>query len=278
MKAKLRYTIFFSVMSSLCLSACKPQSSQQWEVLQKEIQKAKSINDIQNLMARRAMYHSIGHNELEFELWSKRDDIRWAQNQGCWIGRETIKTYYVDVNYQMQAAQLKLMSESNPAIDNDLKTNRYIGNNVWHLLTTPIIEVADDGESAKAFWYTPGVILASTDGLTAQGMHMWEKYFVDLIKEDGEWRFLHIQVATDWAAPLGQGLPQSNSNIAAVGSEGGAQQMGPGPGAEGLVIPPPTISKVLYSEYSPTRRQHLTPRLPEPYSTFSDTFEYADCR
>ena len=178
----------------------------------------------------------------------------------------------------MQAAQLALMSQTNPNIENDMQTNRYIGNNVWHLLTTPIIEVAEDGLSAKAFWYTPGVILASTDGLSAQGMHMWEKYFVDLIKEDGEWRFLHIQVATDWAAPLGEGLPQHSGDLAAMGTEGGAQQMGPGPGAEGLDIPPPTISKTLYSEYSPTRRQSLTPRLPEPYSTLNDTFEYADCR
>lgn len=258
------------------LTACK-DDNQQLHELQKQLTRTQAVNEIQNLMSKRAMYHSIGRNELELELWSKRDDIRWAQNQGCWIGRDTITKYYVEVNKQMQAAQLEMMSKSNPNIENDMEKNRYIGNNVWHLLTTPIIEVAGDGASAKAFWYTPGVILASMDGLKAQGMHMWERYFVDLVKEDGHWRFLNIQVGTDWAAPLGEGLPAMHGDIAAMGSEGGSQQMGPGPGAENLEIPGPTIAKKLYTEYTPTRVQSMGAKLPEPYATLSETFQYADC-
>jgi hypothetical protein len=270
--------LYISLMG--LLTACQPNllNAMQDEIqsLKKQLTLATDRQEIENLMARRAMFHSIGRNEQELALWSTDSEIRWAQNQGCWIGREAIENYYVTVNYAMQKAQLAAMSAANPAIKNDFNKNRYIGNNVYHLLTTPLIEVAGDGQTAKAFWYTPGVILSSVDGLTSQGINMWEKYHVDLVKEQGQWRFLHIQVSTDWAAPFGEALPVQYSAVAAMGTEG-AEKQSPGPGAEGIEVPGPTIAKRLYQEYSPTRQARLSPKLPEPYDTLSHTFEYADC-
>lgn len=226
---------------------------------------------LQNLMARRMYFHSVGQNENELALWSQKQPVRWAQNQGCWVGMASLKVYYDDVNRQMQAASLKRLSQLNPAIRN-VPENRYIGNTVLHLLTTPIIEVALDGQSAKGMWYTPGAILTSEDGKTPQGIWMWERYGVDFVKEDGQWRFLNIQVMTDFGNPMGRPLqPQG----AAMGSEGGAPA--PAPGADGVKVPGPDIARPLYSEFSPTRVPTITPRLPEPYRRLGETFQYADC-
>ena len=60
-----------------------------------------------------------------------------------------------------------------------------------------------------------------------------------------------------------------------MGSEGSAPA--PGPGADGVKIPGPDIAKPTYTEFGPTRVPTLTPRLPEPYRTLSETFQYADC-
>lgn len=236
---------------------------------------ARDVQAVQNLMSRRAFLHSIGRNELELDLWAKDHEVRWAQNQGCWVGMDSLKVYYADINQQMQANELKRLNGLNPAIK-DIPENRNIGNTVLHLLTTPIIEVAEDGQSAKGVWYTPGAILTTKDGSSVEGMWMWERYGGDFIKEDGKWRIWRLQVFTDFAMPFGEAYTPIG-DPATMGTEGGAQA-GPGPGAAGLTVPGPDLPKRLYTEFSATRVPVLEPKLPEPYRTMSETFEYADCR
>ncbi len=269
----MRFCAAVFLAGALAACATAPDWSHQAQV-------ARDVQEIQNLMSRRAFLHAIGRNELELELWATDHEIRWAQNQGCWVGMASLRVYYDDVNRQMQANQLAQLSQSNPAIQN-VPENRYIGNMVLHLLTTPIVEVAGDGETAKGVWYTPGAILTTPDGRAVQGMWMWERYGGDFIRENGRWRIWRLQVNTDFAAPFGEPLPASagpGGDPAAMGAEGaGGQGGGPGPGAEGLVVPGPDIPRRLYTEYSATRVPTLVPRLPEPYRTMSETFEYADC-
>lgn len=235
---------------------------------------ARDVLDIQNLMSRRAFYHSIGQNENELKLWAQKSPVRWAQNQGCWVGMAAIRDYYETTNYAMQRANLANKAKNNPKIENDFDKNRFIGESIFHLLTTPIIEVARDGKTAKGMWYTPGVILTG-DGRKSEAMDIWERYGVDFIKEDGQWRFLHVQVNTDFMKPMGAPFPDQNESAAAMGSEGNAAP--PVPGAEGVKVPGPTMPKKLYQEFSQTRVPSLTPALPVPYETLSKTFEYADC-
>jgi hypothetical protein len=232
---------------------------------------ARDLLDIQNLMSRRAFYHSVGQNENELKLWAQKSPVRWAQNQGCWVGMAAIRDYYETTNYAMQRANLANKAKANPKIENDYAKNRFIGESIFHLLTTPIIEIAKDGKTAKGMWYTPGVILTG-DGVKSESMDIWERYGVDFIREDGQWRFLHIQVNTDFAKPTGAPFPEQKESAAAMGSEGA-----PGPGANGIKIPGPTIAKKLYQEFSQTRVPTLTPALPEPYDSLGKTFEYADC-
>jgi len=52
-------------------------------------------------------------------------------------------------------------------------------------LTTPVIEVAGDGETARAVWFCPGL-----EGATPT----WIKYGCDFKKQDGEWKIWHLHV------------------------------------------------------------------------------------
>ena len=250
----------------------------QLDELRREARTARDVQEIQNLMSRRAMLHSIGHNEEELGLWSRKGEIRWAQNGGCWIG-DDFRNYYVTVNYAMQRAALAKLHAGNPAVANDFELNRYAGSSVFHLLTTPIVEVARDGLSAKGFWYTPGAILSSNDGRTGEGVNMWERYGVDFVREDGQWRILHVEVITDFAYPFGGTLETPVPAMAGASRSGSeSAKPAPGPGAEGIDVPGPTIARAMGESYSPTRVPRLTPRLPEPYRTLAATFQYADCR
>lgn len=261
------------ILAALCSGAAHAaDTSGRLARLEQALQRATDAQEIQNLMSRRAFYHSIGQNELELALWAKKQPIRWAQNQGCWMGMASLKVYYDDVNRKMQAGDLARLSKLNPAIK-DTPANRGVGNNAIHTLTTPIIEIARDGRTAKGMWYTPGVILTTEDGKTPKAMWIWERYGVDFVREDGRWAFLHVQVNTDFMNDMGKPMQVQAEDAAAMGSEGGA-----GPNLPpGVTIPGPDIPRKLYQEFGATRVPALVPPLPEPYETLSKTFEYADC-
>lgn len=67
-----------------------------------------------------------------------------------------------------------------------------------HVLASPVIEIAEDGMSAKGLWYTPGFALRHdyVKG-TVDVAWMWEKYGGDFVYENGEWRFLRLLICMD---------------------------------------------------------------------------------
>ena len=157
------------------------------------------------------------------------------------------------MNRKAQDADLKRLSEVNPQIK-DIPENRGIGSSVLHILTNPVIEVAEDRQSAKGVWYTPGVILSTEDGKTGRAVWMWERYGGDFVLEDGKWVILNLQVNTDFGNPMGEPLEAQRVSVAQIGKEGRAEPTPAGPSGlmpvsirapEGLFcrrqrIPPPT--------------------------------------
>jgi hypothetical protein len=255
------------VSVTLAVAGCaqQPVDSGDTAQLRADVTLARDVQQIQNLMSRRAFYHSAGRNDLEFELYAKSVvDISWGQNQGFQVGAATIKKFYVDENNANRKATLERMRKLFPQIKDDA-SNLGVGSFVIHSLTTPIIEVAGDGKTAKGVWYTPGA-LAMTDAKGKLGGNwLWERYAVDFIKEDGQWRFWHILVLTDFMSGMGKDIQVIAE--APVGSEA-AQK------AAAETASRWTIVTQNYQSWAPTTAQLVAPRLPEPYKTFSETFSY----
>ena len=61
---------------------------------------------------------------------------------------------------------------------------------ILHMTVNPYIEIAADGLSASSHWLSPG----ATGSNTSAGW-VWGPYYIDYIKEDGEWRILHSNLA-----------------------------------------------------------------------------------
>jgi hypothetical protein len=135
-----------------------------------------------------------------------------------------------------------------------------------HTLTTPIIEVAEDGKTAKGMWYTPGMVGGVGQDGKMNNEWMWEKYAVDFIKEDGQWKFWHILVSTDFGVGFTKDLNKDARKDAVQGVEGAqavAQEQNP-----------KDVKKVVGVIYSATKVPALYPPMPVPYKTFSETFSY----
>jgi hypothetical protein len=74
-----------------------------------------------------------------------------------------------------------------------------------HYYLQPIIAVANDGRTAKATWYLWE--LAKMPDATGKEEPVWVagEYFDDYVKEDGRWKFQHIDVNVRLLSPYQDG-------------------------------------------------------------------------
>jgi hypothetical protein len=154
-----------------------------------------------------------------------------------------------------------------------------------------MIEVAQDGKTAKGLWVVAGVEsgLASPEAVkkapdymytnsTVDGKRVWAhtiqlKYGVDFLKQDGQWKIWHFHCfevsrspyGMDWITFASKSQDQSFSNDLMYFGEDGKPVFMPKPDGP---------AKVINNPYRTDKSQSLDARPPEPYRTFADTFEY----
>jgi hypothetical protein len=236
--------------------------------LEQKVQRALDIAEAQNVMSKHAYYHGVGYHLQELAaIWAKADGphaatASFGQNHGYWVGMERIWQVYGELNERNRKRNLELVSQRHPEVEN-IPENEGVGSLIMHTLTTPIIEVAGDGQTAKGMWYSPGQVTEVGPDGQPMAMWMWEKYGIDFVKEDGQWKLWHLHLYTDFAVPPGESWldPATRTPFSA---------------GDTLERPPemkPDIQEVTYREWSPTTVPQLTP-MPEPYFTFSETFSY----
>jgi hypothetical protein len=234
--------------------------------------------EINNLMSLHSWYHAGLRNDIECEeIWVSPDGefgatATWAQTSGYWKGMKKIKEKYGAKDSKGNMPDPK-------------------GGFVWHTITTPVVEIAEDRKTAKGIWYTPGIVGAySADGKN-NSQWMWEKYGVDFVMEKGKWKVWHMKVYTDFSTPVGEAIgtmgappgggsapaakapgttPEKQNAGETIGSELGPQGAGaPGPGWD-------YTYKNQYKGWSKDSIVEIRPRPPKPYKTWSETWSYTD--
>lgn len=242
---------------------------------------------VQNTMSRHAYFHAAGMNLEEVDsLWVDRKGSNAASAtfaSPMWVmaGIETIRNAYGKENQANREKSLKAIQKVDPSIT-FTEANLGAGHEwAMHTNTTPIIEVAGDGKTAKGVWYSPGMGLmasVSNDDAEVGSVFFWEKYAGDFIKENGKWKIWHLQMAYDFTPGLPKEFTKAldiiNGSLAAPKDSNPMREAG-----ERMAELPPGFLKPAYSypAYSPTRPGLIYPRLPEPYYTFSETFSYCNC-
>jgi len=261
-----------------------------WGAESREMSHAQSIQrlldymEIQNVMAKHSYYYAAQEQWKELdEAWSKkRDDISYGHNDGYYVGRKSVEAYYGQKNETRRKQTLESVSKLYPEIKN-IEENEGVGDLVMHTLTTPYIEIAEDGQTAKGIWMSIGLCSGTGNDGKVSAIWLWEKFATDFVKEDGEWKIWHFQIYSDVlgnvdAAMLSMFVQQSQ--ISAKPSAGQQTQAGQGPeGRPGAGGGQPQGGQMtgfdkniqMYEIYSTTRVPKLTPALPEPYKTWDDS-------
>jgi hypothetical protein len=247
--------------------------------LDRKAQRAIDYMEIQNLIAKHTYYYAAQKQWEELEnVWAKkRDDISYGHNQGIFMGRESVYNYYGKMNEDRRKEYLDMISNIYPEVEN-VEDNLGVGDMVLHTFTTPDIQIAEDGQTAQGIWVSIGLSARVQEDGKPQYGWPWEKFGVDFIKEDGEWKIWHLQIYTEKVfmfSDLGSGGPGGEPGAAGPPDAGqppqGERGEGAPPGMEPVQF---DIDEQMYEQYSPTKVPTLEPRLPKPYGTWEETTPY----
>jgi SnoaL-like domain len=212
------------------------------QVLEIKVAQLSDAREIANLQGRYIYYLQAHQYERIVEMFACKEEVSVEMdNLGKFIGRDKVRDVFLKVLqplYTMKGAM------------------------GLHMLTTPVIEVHPDGRRAWGMWHTLGCntqpdFVGEDTEMTADPVliAMWQqgKYFVDFVKEDGEWKWKDFRWYVNFRTPFNQGWVKQpiTGNLSVVA------KLIPG-------CPPPDGP----ADYRPFSPDELTPYLPIPPRPF----------
>ena len=221
-----------------------------------------AVKEINSLLCEHCLYFGRRQQDLELErLWCKQaPDPAFSQNNGRFVGYDSLKRYYAGAENRRKARYDTILAKQEPEMADQSDELRY-GTNTLSLqtLSTPCIELAEDMQTAKGLW-TISAQVTTVDETGPVGLWAYGKLAADLVREDGEWKIWHMAVYTDFVSPAGKEFDP----------EKGAALYPAGLGIDEA----PTEPGTRYQSYTDTRPLQIDPKPPAPYRTFSETFSY----
>ena len=141
------------------MSEQNPEIEKEVELLEYEVERLWAINDIENLVGKYTILHTPKTFNRIPELFAlKQPDVSAEiADWGVYIGAQQIKNLYEKLH------EMPL-----------------VGTMFEHYFTTPMIQIAADGKTAKGVWFSPGHKTNYREG-ELQAYWCWGKYGADFI-------------------------------------------------------------------------------------------------
>lgn len=222
--------------------------------------------DVKNLMGKYVNCLLLNRQGEIFEtFFSSRKDVCLTFNDGSYIGPDAVKGYYAAV-VERNKLSAKLLQDRLPEKLGEKTEEEIYGIGPFQVkpLTAPVIEVAEDGETAKGLWFCLGCS-AEVTSRGPEANWTWGYFAGDFVYEEDMWKIWHLQYLNDVDSLCGQSwgrdiLPYPELPEFAALKE--------------FSYPEYTVRESVRALYSVDRPLTAAPRIPEPYRTFSETFSY----
>lgn len=223
------------------------------------------IEKVMDLMNRRVYYVAQGLRRQELnDLWVRHTDHRksasFGRNYGYYLGMDEIARYYVIEHEASRQAILDEYCAAFPEIENT-PANLNIGFTALGPTSTPVVEIAQDGATARGIWYSIAQETVGRPHGASKARWRGEKVAADFIREDGEWKIWHLVISTDYISPAG------------VSHESQPFSYAPGQDPLQIEFGTPTMPVLTHDN-----RYHWSddyPYTPEPYETYTPSKSYA---
>lgn len=235
--------------------------------LHERIRNAASSQEVENVKAIHSYLHGRADAASEWSLiWSKTEDVSWAHGFGRMRGRDQVWFGCVGDYDKMCMENWLEMFKTYPEVCG--KDPRPLMECSVHTLVTDVIEVADDGMSARGSFITPGVIHSVLTPEQKKYCNiLWERYGADFVFEDGQWKYLHEHVCPDIPTSL---------DCANWAAEDYRRQVSPPPDGAHAPPAPPHIADPgpMHRDYTCLSKPQNTCPWPEPYKTLDNNNTY----
>jgi hypothetical protein len=233
-------------------TADRPAKAQSSSDLERRLERMEAIHEVQNLAGQIHFLTSVNLYRKCLPLFAlDTPGVRVEMDWGVYEGKEGVKRFFLGYHGTHEAEQPDLP---------DLKGDMHL-----HMMTTPVVQVADDLQTARGAWMSPGYETMGhpqPDGskkFIAEWIFL--KYGIDFVKEDGKWKIWHMHTFVIFVCPYDKSW-----------TEVAYQQRGldlPAEKAPDRIKPYPPLNM-----YGIDKRQINVPVLPEHYATFNETTSY----
>ena len=203
--------------------------------------------------------------EIFSAFFSRRPDVCLTFNDGSYVGQEAVKGYF-DAVVERNMLSARLLQARLPEKLGSMSDEALYGIGPFQVkpLTAPVIEVAEDGETAKGLWFCLGCS-AEVTSRGPEANWTWGYFAGDFVYEDDDWRIWHLQYLNDVDSLCGQSWGRDVTPYPEL------PEFAP---LADFAYPPYTIAENVRALYAVDRPLTAAPRIPEPYKTFADTFSY----
>lgn len=222
--------------------------------------------ELQNIMGRLTQSYLMMEEALIYDRWwSGREDVCLGVNQGWYSGKEAVKGYYDALDEKIQLASDIIAKAFPEKLSGKSREELYgVGQIGVKPVDTFVIEIAGDGQTAKGIWSLHGTYADITPSGPVS-LWDWGYYCVDFILENDAWKIWHMQELKDINSPTGGDWAAEPLTFP---EEPDFAPM------KDFQFPEPNVKATLRETYYPGRPFTESPRLPEPYETFDETFSY----
>lgn len=155
------------------------------ELLRKEnkqravyIKKWRDRVEIENLMGRFAILYSAGQYERLMDFFADTDQIYFQRSDvGIYEGKAAIREFFDNLKAHAAAGSFRMMN-----------------------LTSPVIQVADEGGTAQGMWFNNGLeAIKNINALAAPAADMWinDKLAVEFLETNEGWKILRMTICEE---------------------------------------------------------------------------------
>lgn len=222
--------------------------------------------EIRNVMGRISHDYAIKQEAQVYDRYfSRRDDVCLGLNNGYYKGAEAVSGYYQALGQEI-ALSSRLIQAMFPQELGDKTAEACYGVGMITYLPfeSQVIEIADDGKTAKGIWNVRGSTCRLTEaGPVANWIFGWAA--VDFVLEDGEWKILNLLLVYNVDHQCGTAFTEPE------------KQFDPVPEFAAMAefrMPEPNVPMQVMETFYPDRPKVRSPRIPEPYESFDKTFHY----
>ncbi|MCD8116327.1 MAG: nuclear transport factor 2 family protein [Oscillospiraceae bacterium] len=165
------------------------------EQLEAQVSRLEAEIEIKNSMGYYSFHHVANMQRETIALFAPENEgVRSTMMWGAYNGQEGVYENFM----------VRHMDYHEP--------NRCLGVILYHVMTSGVIEVAGDGQTARATWLSPGmsiwpdvnrgVVPTDKDVATVDWANI--KYGMDYVKQDGVWYWYHQRVYSIFGAPYNE--------------------------------------------------------------------------